>query len=117
MAVYPYQLIKENPIIYVKLPKYNDAKKDAATLAFDDFKIILNRFPFGNKLHIPLQIGFHTGLRASEVCGLTWDSIDLENKTLTVDKILLTKKSGDSEFQSPKTKSSLRTIYIGDITL
>lgn len=40
---------------------------------------------------MPLQIAFHTGLRASEVCGLTWDSIYFENRTLTVDKILLTK--------------------------
>lgn len=63
-------------------------------------------------MYIPLQIVFHTGLRSSEVCGLTWDNIDLYNKTLTIDKILLTKKSDVSEFQSPKTKSSLRTIYI-----
>jgi len=29
-----------------------------------------------------------TGLRVSEMVGLTWDCVDLENKTLTVDKIL-----------------------------
>lgn len=115
MAVHPYQLIKENPMTYIKLPKASKSDKNSVkTVSIEDFNRILQRFPFGHKLHIPLQIAFHTGLRASEVCGLTWDNIDFENKTLTVEKILLTKSAKVSEFQSPKTNSSLRTIHIGD---
>ncbi|GAA0863056.1 hypothetical protein [Paraclostridium tenue] len=45
--------------------------------------------------------------------GLTWDNIDFASKTLTVEKTLLTKSAKVSEFQSPKTNSSLRTIHIG----
>ncbi|GAA0863057.1 hypothetical protein [Paraclostridium tenue] len=58
MAVHLYRLIKENPMTYIKLPKANK---------IEDFNRILQRFPLGHKLHIQLQIAFHTGLRASEV--------------------------------------------------
>lgn len=117
-AVYPMQYLKENPMQYVKTPKY-DLKKEnkLKIISLDDYKRILNRFPEGHKLNIPIQIAFHTGLRAAEVCGLTWDNINFKEKTLTVDKILLTKDGGENELQTPKTKSSYRTIAIGDTLL
>lgn len=45
------------------------------------------RFPKEYSFYIPLQVAFNTGMRASEVCGLTWDNIDFKNKTITVEKI------------------------------
>lgn len=118
-AVYPYQYIKENPMIYVTLPKYDithDSKK-IKVISINDYNKILSKFPTGHKLNMPIQIAFHTGLRASEVCGLTWDNIDFKNKTLTVNKILIYKKSGVIFLQSPKTKSSIRNIALGDTLL
>ncbi|KYH35381.1 tyrosine recombinase XerC [Clostridium tepidiprofundi DSM 19306] len=115
-AVYPYQYIKENPMQYVKLPKENKMKENANHLkiiSIQDFNKIINRFPQGSSFYIPLQIAFHTGLRAAEVCGLTWDCIDLENKFLKVEKILIGKGRGIFEFGTPKTKSSNRSITIG----
>ena len=35
-------------------------------------------------LLLPVQIAYHTGMRAGEVCGLTWQDIDLANMCLTV---------------------------------
>lgn len=116
-AVYPYKYIKENPMQYIKLPKIdkpNDAEEDLKIISMDDFNKIIERFPFGSSFYIPLQIAFHTGLRAAEVCGLTWDCIDMDNKTLKVDKILIGKGKGVFEFGTPKTLSSNRTISIGD---
>lgn len=116
-AVYPYKYIKENPMQYIKLPKIdklNDAEEDLKIISMDDFNKIVERFPFGTSFYIPLQIAFHTGLRAAEVCGLTWDCIDMDNKTLKVDKILIGKGKGVFEFGTPKTLSSNRTISIGD---
>ncbi|MDP4091123.1 MAG: site-specific integrase [Bacillota bacterium] len=115
-AVYPYQFIKENPMQYVKLPKDNKYKKeeeDLKIISLDDFNRIIERFPFGSSFYVPLQIAFNTGLRAAEVCGLTWDCIDLDKKTLRVEKILISKGKGIYEFGTPKTKSSNRTITIG----
>lgn len=118
-AVYPYKYIKENPMQYVTIPKYDieSSNTKLKTITLEEYERILNKFPLGHKLNIPLQIAFHTGLRASEVCGLTWDNIDFENKTLSVNKILLYKSSKNIVLQSPKTKSSIRTIAIGDTLL
>jgi len=115
-AVHPYQYIKENPMQYVRLPKEGKIKEeeeDLKIITVEEFNRIIERFPFGSSFYVPLQIAFHTGLRAAEVCGLTWDCIDLDNKTLKVEKILIGKGKGVFEFGTPKTKSSRRTITIG----
>ncbi|SHJ92034.1 site-specific integrase [Tepidibacter formicigenes] len=115
MAVYPYQFIKENPMQYVSMPKYNSLKKDNEDLKIitvDEFNKIVDRFPFGSSFYIPLQIAFNTGMRASEVCGLTWDCINLEEGKIKVEKIIL-KKGMQWCFGTPKTASSQREILIG----
>lgn len=53
-------------------------------------------------------------MRAGEVCGLTWDCVDLDNKTIKVKKILVNKGKEGWKFGTPKTKNSNRTITIGD---
>lgn len=119
MAVYPYQLIKENPMHYVSMPKYNNPrkdKKDLKIISLDNFNKIIKRFPRGSNFYVPLQIAFNTGMRAAEVCGLTWDCVDLDNKTITVEKIII-KKEKEWVFGTPKTQSSNRTILIGKTLL
>ncbi len=115
-AVYPYQFIKENPMQYVKMPKFHNTpndKDDLKVITLKQFNKIIERFPQGSNFYIPLQIGFSTGMRAAEVCGLTWDCIDLENNTIKVEKILIGKGKGIWEFGTPKSSSSNRTITIG----
>ncbi|WP_129596566.1 tyrosine-type recombinase/integrase [Anaerophilus nitritogenes] len=116
MAVYPYQLIKENPMQYVKMPKLQENKKDKDDLkiiTIEEFKRITDRFNFGSTFYVPLQIAFNTGMRAAEVCGLTWDCVDLENNIITVEKIII-KKEREWVFGTPKTSSSNRKIMIGN---
>lgn len=116
-AVHPMQFLKENPMTYVKMPRYDVvrgvASDELKIISYDNFNIIIERFPKGSTFYIPLQIAFHTGLRASEVCGLTWDDIDFNNKTLDVNKILI-KIGPEWIFGTPKTQSSYRKITIGD---
>ena len=117
MAVHPYKFLKENPMQYVKIPSNPNVKSNSNKLkiiSIEDFKKIINRFPFGSNFYIPLQIAFHTGLRGGEVCALQWSNIDLENKTLTVEHTQVDKGNGVYELGTPKTKSSYRTIVIGN---
>lgn len=52
-----------------------------------------------------------TGLRTSEMIGLTWDSIDWERHTLTIDKTLEYRhKQGYWRAGPPKSEKSYRTI-------
>jgi integrase len=51
-----------------------------------------------------------TGLRLGELLGLSWDSIDLEESTLTVRQSLARSGDGGWELARPKSKKSLRSI-------
>lgn len=89
MAVYPWGLIKQNPMLYVKIPKYEErptTKKDLKIISLEDFDHMLEITPEGHPFYIPLNIGFYTGMRVGEVCGLTWDDVDFSNGTITVEK-------------------------------
>lgn len=56
-----------------------------------------------------------TGLRTGEVIGLTWDAIDWENHTLTVNKTMeFRHKQHEWRAGPPKTKTSYRTIPLTD---
>lgn len=57
----------------------------------------------------------YAGLRRGELCALTWNDIDLKNKTITVNKSANLKRNG--ELKPPKTKSGYRTIPIPQILL
>lgn len=114
-AVYPGNFIKENPMQYVKIPKYEHSKLeiDRTVLSIEDFNTIINRFPLGSPYYIPIMIGFYTGCRISEVMGLTWDDIDLESQTIDINKIIV-KRESNWYFGSTKTRTSVRTIKIGE---
>lgn len=62
------------------------------------------------KKHIDeITILLHTGLRISELCGLTVSDIDFENRAITIDHQLLKDSSG-YYIRPPKTKSGVRQI-------
>ena len=56
-----------------------------------------------------------TGLRTGEMIGLTWDAVDFEKRTITVNKTLEYRHSqGCWRAGPPKTQSSYRTIPLTD---
>ncbi|WP_368487993.1 tyrosine-type recombinase/integrase [Clostridium sp. BJN0013] len=57
----------------------------------------------GSNFYIPLQVALNTGMRAGEVCGLTWDCVNLEDKFIKAEKILIGKGKCIWEFGTPKT--------------
>lgn len=130
-AVEPLHYLPANPMRYVKHPKVEKKPRERIILTLDDWQRIIDRFPAGSRYHVPLMIGFYTGLRISETFALTWDDIDLENKTLTVNKQIVKRNFGadvrkaaeKSEtkemrsswyFTTTKTPSSVRTVKFGD---
>lgn len=56
-----------------------------------------------------------TGLRTGEMIGLTWDAVDFEKRTITINKTLEYRhKQGYWRAGPPKTQSSYRTIPLTD---
>lgn len=130
-AIEPMHYIQYNPCSCVRLPQFNNSPKERTVIKKDEFQKIIDRFPPGNNFYIPLMLGYYTGLRISEAFGLTWDDIDLGNRTLTVNKQVIKRnygvdvrkvleQKGKKEeksawyFGTPKTKSSIRTIKFGE---
>lgn len=130
-AIEPLGYVRENPCQRTKMPKFEKKPRERYVISIEDFQKILDRFPEDSIFHLPLLIGYYTGLRLSEAFGLTWDRIDLENRTLTVDRTtikrnygvdvrqVLTKKGKKEEksawyFNTPKTAGSVRTIKFGE---
>lgn len=124
--------IKVNPSLKVRLPKYDIPDSDPVyILSNEEVEKILERFSNNPCVYYAFLTAYYTGLRVSEVFGLTWDDIDFVKKTITVNKNILkknqaggTKKrliSGNSTtvwyFGTCKTKGSYRTIEIGDTLL
>ena len=121
--------IKVNPSINVKVPKYDVPDEDPVHIfTEEEIERILNRVKNNRCVYYAFLTAYYTGLRLSEVFGLTWEDIDLEKKTLRVDRNILKKnQSGGTKkrliegqsatvwyFGTCKTLSSYRTVDIGD---
>lgn len=55
----------------------------------------------------------YTGMRRGELLALTWKDVDVENRTITIDKSL-EQVNNKPQIKPPKTKSSIRTVPIMD---
>lgn len=68
---------------------------------------ILKNFKYFDIVYLALE----TGLRRGEIVGLTWDCINFERDTLTVNKSFIS-VNGFSGFSEPKTQSGIREIVL-----
>lgn len=59
----------------------------------------------------------HTGMRVSEFCGLTFNDIDFEGRTIRVDHQLIRERGGRYYAETTKTESGRRYIYMDDEVL
>lgn len=91
-AVEPLGYIKFSPMSAVKLPlpraipNTPSRKKQKHIVSKEQFKAIIQRFPFGHSCHIPLLLAYRCGLRLGEAFALTWEDIDFDNKTISINK-------------------------------
>lgn len=104
--------LMKNPCLGAILPKAE--KKERRVLTFYEQTMFLT--VISGDFYEPLyQIALCTGLRIGELSALTWDDINFEEKTLSVNKTLLYQKdylSGEYGFhcQTPKSGTSRRVL-------
>ena len=94
-AVFPKKYISYNPMQYVKI---RDRKNDVEIFASED-EVDENITPLTDEMYkelikylgvhypyavLPVRISYYTGLRIGEVCGLTWQDINLDEQYLAV---------------------------------
>lgn len=112
-------LMKDNPsrmVGHVKSTKTKiefwtkeEFEKVISFIYIDDF--------FQHFLFVSLWLLFMTGMRRGEAAALLWNDIDFETGLLNIDKSLVYKSMDDYRFTDPKTKASVRKIYLDPTTL
>ena len=103
-------LIPKHPMDGVRYTKPVRAVDDIKYLTVEEQKKFLEVAKRSHNYHQYALI-LETGLRTGEVIGLTWDAIDWEKRTLTVNKTLeFRQKQQEWRAGPPKTKNSYRTI-------
>ena len=134
-----WELMEKNPCIYATLPKYTSKKRDiwTAETLFHALKVCDDP-----KLRLCINLSFSCSLRLGELLGLTWDCVDispesidagrasiyinkelqrvdvaslnaLENKNvITRFPSLSSRCTTVQVLKSPKTDSSIRTIFL-----
>ena len=129
-AYYTANFINDNPADRVHIPRYEVVTQDPAHIfTQEEIERILDRFKDVHYVYYSFLTAYYTGLRVSEVFGLTWDCIDFEKKILTVNKNIIKKNKdglpkrynitkGHSVevwfYGTCKNPQSNRTISIGD---
>lgn len=98
-AVYPKEYIKSSPMEFVKKRKKSQQTNlfaadegEMEIITHEEFLAITdflqkhkNTFGQGYRyMLLPVQISYYTGLRAGELCGLSWEDVDIKGRRLIV---------------------------------
>ena len=112
-AVYPAEIISSNPAAQIKVSKKAPTNViERKIITPESFNELLEKYPFGTAMYIPLLLLYHTGMRISEVCGLLWDDVNFDKNVITLRRQIVYIKREGYYFSTPKTKTSTREIVI-----
>ena len=101
-----------NPVTRVRNPQ--GKRTEISPLNIEEVKRLLNTYS-GTFLGARLHIALICGLRQGEALGLTWDVVDLEKRTIKVDKQVQI-VNGMQIFTELKTEKSSRLIALTEET-
>lgn len=103
-------VISKHPMDGVRYTKPVKAASDHRVLTIEEQQKFLEVAKTSHNYY-QYALMLETGLRTGEMIGLTWDAVDMENKTLTVNKTLEFRHNQQAwRAGPPKTQSSYRTI-------
>ena len=111
-----YGLIKYNPARDLRLPRIDYVRKDIKHLyTQEEIDKILNRFANNDTFTCMFLTSCYTGMRTGEVCGLSWNDIDFENKIIKIKHSVYDKpkdEKGRWYLGSTKTEAGTREVYL-----
>ena len=123
-AVFPKQLITFNPMQYIKLKKQaedvdlfsdEDIEEGVQPISHEDYERLIEYLQVKNPPAIlPIQISYYAGLRIGEVCGLTWQDINLEEQCLTIKRSIRYDGTKHKNIIGPTKRKKVRIVDFGD---
>ena len=124
-AVFPKRLITFNPMQYVKLRGrkektdiFSDSEEDIVpvpTITHGEYQKLTD-FLMAKKhpALLAVQIAYYAGLRIGEVCGLTWQDINLDEQYLTVRRSMRYNGTRHKHEVGTTKRSKVRTVDFCD---
>lgn len=103
-------VIKASPLSGVEPPRVE--KKEATAYNAEQLYLLLEEAK-KSKINIAVMLAAHLGLRRGEICGLTWDNVDFENKTINIISSM-TQAGSEVIIKETKTKNSIRKLHMNE---
>lgn len=103
--------VRKNPFNYALNTVIEDDRKPRIEMTEEQEEMLLSFVESDRtycKYYDVIVLLLKTGLRASELCGLTVSDLDFENRLINVDHQLLRNKEVGYYIETPKTKSGIR---------
>ena len=107
------KLILVNPAKKCKIPK--NTRKEMKILP----EALIGPYLSAAKEHgilAPMYLELTTGLRRGELLALRWEDLDVQNRTLSINKSVA-RQNGKLVISTPKTPNSIRTVLLPEDTV
>ena len=107
------KLILANPAKKCKIPK--NTRKETNILP----EALIGPYLSAAKEHgilAPMYLELTTGLRRGELLALRWEDLDVQNRTLSINKSVA-RQNGKLVISTPKTPNSIRTVLLPEDTV
>ncbi|MFT8813590.1 tyrosine-type recombinase/integrase [Oenococcus sp.] len=119
-----YGYLDKNPFAEIDKPRRKKAPLRDSVQFYDKeelIKFLKSAYQLYNKDHYNRYAFFRllafTGMRKGEALALTWSDLDLADKTLSINKTVVTVESGEVVSEAPKTKAGNRLLTLDDDTV
>lgn len=73
-----------NPMDEIRFPKSISKPSEKSAYTPQQIQLMAESLPATNDRKLPFLIAAHTGMRESEIAGLTWDDVDMEHQVIRV---------------------------------
>lgn len=106
-----WKIIEENINKEIDRPK--PKKKEARYYDNNDIELLLNCLKNESlKYQVIIQLALDSGCRRGELTGITWDDLNIEEATITINKVTQYVNKQIIEKDHPKNSSSIRKVTI-----
>ena len=109
------KVIEDNPIKEIKCPKSNKKTIPVRALTVDEQKKLLEVLKNEDVRYSDIMLlSMFTGMRIGECCALMVEDINLDDRTISVNKTVARGKFGKNVFNETKTSAGTRTLFVNE---
>ncbi|MEE1016805.1 MAG: tyrosine-type recombinase/integrase [Ruminococcus sp.] len=109
------KIIEDNPIKEIKCPKSNKKTIPVRALTVYEQKKLLEVLKNEDIRYSDIMLlSMFTGMRIGECCALMVEDINLDDRTISVNKTVARGKFGKNVFNETKTSAGTRTLFVNE---